>query len=227
MTPCSSASALPASTRCAPKAKPLGRRRRRRFHRGTPPIGNQGRHRCRPPRRRARRRHDRHRRCRAGKAARRRGGDDLLPPRQGAHERLRIRAGSGASKGVIIRHWLAPKRIIVPRTARWPASRSNTRRIADGRLTTTGETGVIAADQSSRRSARPSRPRRPRQPRPESGRIAVDGEGRTSLDGVWAGGDCVFGGDDLTVSAVGNGRDAAESINRVLAAGAQPAVAVA
>ncbi len=61
----------------------------------------------------------------------------------------------------------------------------------------------------------------------ETGRIAIDGEGRTSLDGVWAGGDCVFGGDDLTVSAVAQGRDAAESINRMLTADAQPAVAVA
>jgi glutamate synthase (NADPH/NADH) small chain len=37
----------------------------------------------------------------------------------------------------------------------------------------------------------------------------------------------VLGGDDLTVSAVAQGRDAAESINRMLTAGLQPAVAVA
>ncbi|MGO7425837.1 dihydropyrimidine dehydrogenase, partial [Rhizobium ruizarguesonis] len=48
-----------------------------------------------------------------------------------------------------------------------------------------------------------------------------------SLDGVWAGGDCVFGGNDLTVSAVAHGRDAAESITRALNAAAAPAVAVA
>ena len=60
----------------------------------------------------------------------------------------------------------------------------------------------------------------------ESGRIAIDGEGRTSIEGVWAGGDCVLGGDDLTVSAVAQGRDAAESINRALAA-AKSAAAVA
>jgi glutamate synthase (NADPH/NADH) small chain len=61
----------------------------------------------------------------------------------------------------------------------------------------------------------------------ESGRIVVDAEGRTSLDGVWAGGDCIGTGEDLTVSAVAQGRDAAESINSMLAAGAQPASAVA
>src|SRR4029450_10590284 len=48
----------------------------------------------------------------------------------------------------------------------------------------------------------------------EAGRIKVDAEGRTSLAKVWAGGDCVLGGDDLTVSAVAQGRDAAESIPR-------------
>ena len=47
--------------------------------------------------------------------------------------------------------------------------------------------------------------------------IKVDGEGRTSLAGIWAGGDCVAAGDDLTVTAVAQGRDAAESINRALA----------
>jgi len=44
-------------------------------------------------------------------------------------------------------------------------------------------------------------------------KIAVDGTGRTSRAGVWAGGDCASGGDDLTVTAVAEGRDAAEDIH--------------
>jgi dihydropyrimidine dehydrogenase (NAD+) subunit PreT len=52
-----------------------------------------------------------------------------------------------------------------------------------------------------------------------SGRkIAVTGPGRTSLRGVWAGGDCASGGDDLTVTAVAEGRDAAEDIHATLMA---------
>lgn len=47
----------------------------------------------------------------------------------------------------------------------------------------------------------------------KSGKIAITGPGRTSLDGVWAGGDCAMGGDDLTVTAVAEGRDAAEDID--------------
>jgi dihydropyrimidine dehydrogenase (NAD+) subunit PreT len=45
------------------------------------------------------------------------------------------------------------------------------------------------------------------------GKIAVTGSGRTSMAGVWAGGDCAAGGDDLTVTAVAEGRDAAEDID--------------
>ena len=45
------------------------------------------------------------------------------------------------------------------------------------------------------------------------GKIAVTGAGRTSVKGVWAGGDCATGGDDLTVTAVAEGRDAAEDMH--------------
>ncbi len=50
----------------------------------------------------------------------------------------------------------------------------------------------------------------------EGRKIAVMGAGRTSIKGVWAGGDCASGGDDLTVTAVAEGRDAAEEIHAVL-----------
>ena len=50
-----------------------------------------------------------------------------------------------------------------------------------------------------------------------SGRIVVDTEGRTSLPKVWAGGDCTWGGQDLTVEAVEHGKIAAHSMHRVLA----------
>lgn len=47
----------------------------------------------------------------------------------------------------------------------------------------------------------------------DGGKIGVAGPGRTSIPGVWAGGDCAAGGDDLTVTAVAQGRDAAEDID--------------
>ncbi|RMD91432.1 MAG: hypothetical protein D6811_08940, partial [Alphaproteobacteria bacterium] len=53
----------------------------------------------------------------------------------------------------------------------------------------------------------------------EGGKIAVTGPGRTSLERVWAGGDCTPG-EDLTVVAVAEGRDAAEDIHAALMGGA-------
>jgi glutamate synthase (NADPH/NADH) small chain len=50
------------------------------------------------------------------------------------------------------------------------------------------------------------------------GRIAVDAERRTSVPGIWAGGDCIAGGQDLTVAAVEDGKVAAEAIHRHLTA---------
>jgi dihydropyrimidine dehydrogenase (NAD+) subunit PreT len=51
------------------------------------------------------------------------------------------------------------------------------------------------------------------------GKIVVTGAGRTTVPGVWAGGDCASGGEDLTVTAVAQGRDAAEDIHASLLGG--------
>ena len=88
----------------------------------------------------------------------------------------------------------------------------------DGRLTGTGETVRIAADQVFSAIG---------QTLVTDGGLALDGRkisvtgaGRTSRDGVWAGGDCASGGDDLTVTAVAEGRDAAMDIYATLMGGA-------
>ena len=52
----------------------------------------------------------------------------------------------------------------------------------------------------------------------KGGRIAIDEERRTSVGNIWAGGDCVDGGEDLTVASVEDGKLAAESIHRSLTA---------
>ncbi|MGC3938469.1 NAD(P)-dependent oxidoreductase [Roseobacter sp. EG26] len=53
-------------------------------------------------------------------------------------------------------------------------------------------------------------------PELEGRKIKVSDTGRTSVNGVWAGGDCASGGDDLTVTAVAEGRDAALDIHAAL-----------
>lgn len=50
----------------------------------------------------------------------------------------------------------------------------------------------------------------------EKERIVVSADRRTNLDDVWAGGDCALGGEDLTVTAVEDGKIAAESIHTAL-----------
>ena len=54
----------------------------------------------------------------------------------------------------------------------------------------------------------------------EGPKIAVNSAGLTSRAGVWAGGDCASSGDDLTVTAVAQGRDAAMDIHKTLMKGA-------
>lgn len=118
------------------------------------------------------------------------------------------------SKGVAIRHWLQPKRVLA-QGGKVTGIQLEYTAMADGRLTGTGETVTLAADQVFRAIGQ-SFVAEPLAGAVElqQGRIKVDAEGRTSMPKVWAGGDCVAGGDDLTVSAVAMGRDAAESIHR-------------
>ncbi|WP_179381452.1 NAD(P)-dependent oxidoreductase [Jannaschia marina] len=84
----------------------------------------------------------------------------------------------------------------------------------DGDMKPTGETVTLRADQLFR--AIGQKLEAVEGLSLDSGKIAVDTEGKTSLDGVWAGGDCAAGGEDLTVTAVAEGRDAAEAIHRAL-----------
>ncbi|MDQ0136848.1 glutamate synthase (NADPH/NADH) small chain [Neorhizobium galegae] len=130
------------------------------------------------------------------------------------------------ANGVIIRHWLAPKSII-GKDGTVAGIELEYTAIRDGRLIGTGETGVIAADQIFKAIGQTFSASGLGALQFEKGKIVVDAEGRTSIEGVWAGGDCIGTGEDLTVSAVAQGRDAAESIAKALAAAAQPATAVA
>ncbi|HET7715610.1 MAG TPA: NAD(P)-dependent oxidoreductase [Bauldia sp.] len=93
--------------------------------------------------------------------------------------------------------------------------------VRDGRLVGTGETFTLDADMVFKAIGQtfvpaPLNGAGNEMPALEGGRIKVDAERRTSIPGVWAGGDCVFGGKDLTVAAVEDGKRAAESINKAL-----------
>jgi dihydropyrimidine dehydrogenase (NAD+) subunit PreT len=123
------------------------------------------------------------------------------------------------TNGVVVRHWARPVAVHgqdgVLRSVAFAATAER-----DGRLADTGETFELPADQLFKAIGQLFMPAAlggsSEVLELESGRIAVDPERRTSLSGVWAGGDCAAGGRDLTVVAVEDGKQAALSINRAL-----------
>ena len=56
-------------------------------------------------------------------------------------------------------------------------------------------------------------------PEMKKGKIAVNNAFETSLEGLWSGGDCVKSGEDLTVQAVEDGKQAANSIHQKIMQG--------
>jgi dihydropyrimidine dehydrogenase (NAD+) subunit PreT len=119
-----------------------------------------------------------------------------------------------ASKGVTIRHWMAPTRVL-SENGKVSGIELERTALVDGALRGTGEKTIIACDQVFKAIGQ-TLASDGEGLELAGGKIEVDAEGRTSMRKVWAGGDCATGGDDLTVTAVAEGRDAAESINRFL-----------
>ncbi len=119
------------------------------------------------------------------------------------------------SKGVMIRHWLAPKKVRSKKGAVKGLKLEFTR-LNNGKLEKTGEKTSLNADQIFVAIGQKLDAGSLQKLQISNGRIKTDEMGKTSLSKVWAGGDCIEGGEDLTVTAVANGRDAAESINAAL-----------
>jgi dihydropyrimidine dehydrogenase (NAD+) subunit PreT len=111
-----------------------------------------------------------------------------------------------ASKGVRILYNMAPKALTADGIV---LVRTETR---GGKLVETGETMTLSADQVLRAIGQ-TLAGAPDVLALAGGKIKVDAVGRSSVAGVWAGGDCASGGEDLTVTAVAEGRDAAEDIH--------------
>ena len=86
----------------------------------------------------------------------------------------------------------------------------------NGTLTGTGETFRIPADQVFKAIGQTLDDAQGLDI--EGGKIKVNATGQSSDPMIWAGGDCASGGDDLTVTAVAEGRDAAEHIHKTLTA---------
>ncbi len=118
-------------------------------------------------------------------------------------------------KGVKIKHWVAPKKVLV-KNGRAVGLVCEYMAEKKGKLAGTGETFELAADTIFKAIGQSYVDAAGGALALEGGRIKVDGERRTSVAGIWAGGDCTAGGKDLTVAAVDDGRRAAEGIHGFL-----------
>ncbi len=122
------------------------------------------------------------------------------------------------TNGVLIRTWATPQRILTDDEGVCGIRFEYTQNDDSGRLVGTGETFDLPADQIFKAIGQhfDEQPMEADDcPEIDRGRIVVDDQRRTSLDGVWAGGDCVAGA-DLTVVAVQDGKLAAESMHQYL-----------
>jgi dihydropyrimidine dehydrogenase (NAD+) subunit PreT len=121
------------------------------------------------------------------------------------------------TRGVTILHWLAPVSLL-GESGSVRAVRFARQRLAAGRLEPTGEECILEADMVlkaiGQRLGNPVLQQCGLALR--DSRIAVDTSGRTNIAGVWAGGDCIAGGQDLTVDAVAHGLRAARDIDAQL-----------
>jgi dihydropyrimidine dehydrogenase (NAD+) subunit PreT len=120
------------------------------------------------------------------------------------------------TNNVRLRHWAAPVRLRGNGTTVTGVEFARTRPDTAGRLMLTEESFVLDADMVLKAIGQ-TFVADPIEDVPvvRNGRIMVDGDRRTSVPRVYAGGDCVPGA-DLTVNAVQDGKLAAAAIHREL-----------
>ncbi len=122
--------------------------------------------------------------------------------------------------GVRIKHWARPVRLIAHQGRLKEVEFEYTQLDDKGRLMTTGDRFSLLADMLFKAIGQTFVPAPLQQGSAEpldirDGRILVNADRQTSLPDVWAGGDCIPG-EDLTVSAVQDGKIAAHAIDRHL-----------
>jgi glutamate synthase (NADPH/NADH) small chain len=120
--------------------------------------------------------------------------------------------------GVTLHYWARPVRILGSRYVTGVELERTT--LDGGRLVGTGEMRTMDADVVFKAVGQALDPAMATlgggSLRVEGGKLSVTGERATVIEGVWAGGDCITDGDDLTVTAVQDGKIAALAIDRYL-----------
>ena len=127
------------------------------------------------------------------------------------------------TNGVKIKHWAQPH-ALQGADGHLTAAVFEYTRMEAGRLIGTGETFALPADMLFKAIGQTFSPLPGGNGGSEllemsGGKLAVGEDRRTSLPDVWAGGDCIALGEDLTVAAVQDGKVAAEAIDKFLRGG--------
>lgn len=119
-----------------------------------------------------------------------------------------------AINGVTFVHWAKPIRIIG--NGRAHTMHFEYTRLIDGKLEGTNEYFTLLADRIYKAVGQALVDDGLAALKRERGKVIVSAHGQTSLPGVFAGGDCIASGEDLTVQAVEDGKIAAASIHTFL-----------
>ena len=114
--------------------------------------------------------------------------------------------------------WAQPQAVLLDAAGRVRGMRFESTRMVDGKLSGTGETFEMAADAIFKAVGQQFHNDDAMMPQLQNGsdKIVVDSAFRTQVAGIYAGGDCVATGIDLTVHAVQQGKLAAIAIDRDL-----------
>ena len=126
------------------------------------------------------------------------------------------------SCGVNIKYWLSPKSLNSENGHVFGVEFECTKLNSDGKLSFTGESRFMEADivfKAIGQSMQDTIFLDSETPEMKKGKITVNNAFETSLAGLWSGGDCVKSGEDLTVQAVEDGKQAANSIHQKIMQG--------
>ncbi|MFH1805608.1 MAG: NAD(P)-dependent oxidoreductase [Pseudomonadota bacterium] len=116
--------------------------------------------------------------------------------------------------GVIVRYWAKP--VAIKANGKLIGMAFEKTELRDGKLTGTGETFEIRADQILKAIGQKIRTDDLAGMDIAGGKIVVDENYQTTAPGIFAGGDCIKSGEDLTVQAVEDGKCAAHAIDAFL-----------
>ncbi|WP_295759942.1 NAD(P)-dependent oxidoreductase [Undibacterium sp.] len=119
---------------------------------------------------------------------------------------------------VRIKTWAQPQAVLLDDAGKLSGMRFEKTRLDAGRLVGTGVSFVIAADAIFKAIGQVLDTHAISDPlartlKKDAGKLQIDAQFRTNISGVYAGGDCVNPGQDLTVQAVQHGKLAAAAIH--------------